>query len=218
MKKTLLTFFVFFAFAASAALVNAQTQTITPTNGVNSNTFCTGGTCTYVPLEPLPGLPNTYGPQNSFASLIPSAFKLLIGAGAVIAVIMLVLGALTYMFSDIVGNKKKALDRIRGAMWAIVLLVSSYLILVTINPDLVKFTLNLNTTSNFTPASGTTGTTPAASTPAQIPSNTIYSSAGPVTLPSGTAVPLSGFTNLCETSFKGKVQIGADGSYFCVNN
>jgi hypothetical protein len=76
-------------------------------------------------------------------------FKLLIGAGATIAIVMIVLGALTYMFSDIVGNKKKALDRIRGAMWAIVLLLSSYLILFTINPDLVQFKLNLSDGRNF---------------------------------------------------------------------
>lgn len=134
----------------------------TPTGGTpigSENTFCTGGSCTYVPLEPLPGFSNCYGPNcatigktdGSFANLIGSSFKLLIGGGAVIAVVMIVLGALTYMFSDIVGNKKKALDRIRGAMWAIVLLVSSYLILVTINPDLVKFNLNLNAANNFNP-------------------------------------------------------------------
>ena len=113
------------------------------------NNFCTGGSCTYEPLEPLPYLPNKYGPENSFASAIPGIFKLLIGGGATIAVVMIVLGALTYMFSDIVGNKKKALDRIRGAMWAIVLLVSSYLILATINPDLVTFSLKLKTADNF---------------------------------------------------------------------
>jgi len=118
----------------------------------NSNTFCSGGSCTYVPLEPLPLLPDCYGPNctalgktggGSFEGLIGNSFKLLIGAGAMIAVIMIVLGALTYMFSDIVGNKKKALERIRGAMWAIVLLVSSYLILFTINPELVTFNLEL---------------------------------------------------------------------------
>jgi hypothetical protein len=81
---------------------------------------------------------------------------LFIGAGAAIAIVMLVLGALTYMFSDIAKNKTGALSRIRNAMWAIVLLLSSYLILNTINPDLVKFKLNLSAT----------GTTQAPTTPA----------------------------------------------------
>ncbi len=134
--------------------------------------FCTGGSCTYVPLEPINGLPGCYGPNppstcknastGSFASLIPATFKILIGGGAIIAVVMIVLGALTYMFSDVVGNKTKALSRIRNAMWAVVLLVSSYLILNTINPDLTKLSLTLNTSGNFntSPSAQTTsGTT-----------------------------------------------------------
>lgn len=122
------------------------------TNGTNPTAFCSGGSCTYIPLEPLYGLPTSYGPnqgQGSFVSLIGNSFKLLIGAGGLVAIVMIVLGALTYMFSDIAGNKKKSLDRIRGAMWAIVLLVSSYLILVTINPDLVKFSLDLGIPDNY---------------------------------------------------------------------
>ncbi|MDB5225647.1 MAG: hypothetical protein JWL87_599 [Candidatus Adlerbacteria bacterium] len=127
----------------SATTPTTQTQT----QPINPNAFCQGGKCTYIPLEPLPGLPNIYGPnqgQGSFQSLITSSFQLLLGAGATLAVVMLVLGALTYMFSDVVGNKTKALGRIRGAMWAIVLLMSSYLILNTINPELVTFKLNLS--------------------------------------------------------------------------
>ncbi len=131
--------------------------------------FCTGGSCTYVPLEPLPGLPGCYGPNpptscknastGSFASLIPAAFKLLIGAGGLIAIVMIVLGALTYMFSDVVGNKTKALSRIRNAMWAIVLLLSSYLILYTLNPDLVSLKLTISTSNNFTTYNATQSTT-----------------------------------------------------------
>lgn len=141
----------------SVGYAHAQTQT--------ASQFCTGGSCTYVPLEPIYGLPGCYGPTppancknpstGSFASLIPSTFKLLIGAGALVAIIMIVLGALTYMFSDIAGNKNKALSRIRNAMWAVVLLVSSYLILYTINPDLVELKLNLSTSGNFTPSPNT---------------------------------------------------------------
>lgn len=135
----------------------ANTATLSGT-GRNPNAFCTGGSCTYVPLEPLPGLPTSYGPnKGSFPNLVSSSFRLLIGAGGLVAIVMIVLGALTYMFSDVVGNKKKALDRIRGAMWGIVLLVSSYLILVTINPELVSFNLNLAKMNNFNTATDPQG-------------------------------------------------------------
>jgi hypothetical protein len=152
--------------------------------GTNQSVFCTGGSCTYVPLEPLPGLPTSYGPnQGSFASFIGSGFRLLIGAGGLIAIVMIVLGALTYMFSDIVGNKKKALDRIRGAMWAVVLLVSSYLILITINPDLITFSLNLSASNNFTTAPNTvSATNPVQQTPSQLQAqqNSCTAQCGPI--------------------------------------
>lgn len=156
-----------------AGPAHAQTQQ-TPSQ------FCQGGACTYVPLEPLYGLPDCYGPNctsigktsgGAFGDLITGGFKLLIGAGAVIAVVMIVLGALTYMFSDIAGNKTKSLNRIRGAMWAIVLLVSSYLILYTINPDLVTLNFVPTVSNNFNTgpnsSSNPTSNAPGAVTPTQ---------------------------------------------------
>jgi hypothetical protein len=150
MKK----FALFIAFLLLLLGSYAQAQT-TP--------FCQGVSCTYTALEPLPLGPNysnCYGAANAecrtpvnFQGLVSASFKLLLGAGAAIAIVMLILGALTYMFSDIVKNKATALARIRGAMWAIVLLVSSYLILNTINPDLVTFKLNLSSiNSPFNPS------------------------------------------------------------------
>jgi len=136
------------------------TQAVTP--------FCKGGTCTYTPLEPIPCPAGAPGCKNgaidvaAFPNLVGNIFRLLIGAGGLIAIVMLVLGALTYMFSDIAGNKKDALERIRGAMWAIVLLVSSYLILYTINPDLISFKLAINPTNNFDVG-------PQQSTPVRVP-------------------------------------------------
>lgn len=73
---------------------------------------------------------------------------------------MIVLGALTYMFSDVVGNKKNALARIRNAMWGVVILVSSYLILYTINPELVTFNLALTPSRNYNTSPNTTQNLP----------------------------------------------------------
>ena len=115
-----------------------------PTSPANSNAFCAGGTCTYTPLEPLPGLPQTFGGKDSFARIAGGSIKLFIWLGAIVAVVMIILGALTYMFSDIVPNKKRAIERIRGAMWGLLLLAASWLILNTINPQLTNFNLNIN--------------------------------------------------------------------------
>lgn len=182
-------------------LINNSGNTAADNSG--SNAFCKGGACTYVPLEPLPTLPGCYGPNppancvnpstQSFASAMPSIFKLLIGAGALVAIIILVLGALTYMFSDIAGNKKRAIDRIRNAMWAIVLLLSSYLILYTVNPDLVMFKLDLGGTSNFDASPAAPGT----ALPQQM-----------------TQAQLQAQQNQCANGGK-SVRFGADGSLIC---
>lgn len=167
MKKLILLSFALCLFAAPAVAVHAQTAGyVTPSQGKNPNIFCQddnkgSSACTYVPLEPLPFLTNKYGPESgSIGTFIGQGFKLIIGAGAVIAVAIIVLGALTYMFSDVAGNKKDALARIRNGMWGIVILLSSYLILYTINPELVTFNLKLTPLNNYntTPGSSSGGT------------------------------------------------------------
>lgn len=159
MKKLLLSLAVLFVLSGSYA--HAQTPA-----------FCKGGTCTYIALEPLPlgaDYQNCYGGVNEkcsnpvpFQALVTRGFQLLLGVGSTVAVVMLVMGALTYMFSDVLNSKKNALGRIRNAMWAIVLLVSSYLILYTINPDLISFKLAINPTNNFDVG-------PQQSTPVRVP-------------------------------------------------
>lgn len=197
MKKLL--FSLLFILTLSAGYAHAQTQT--------ASQFCQNGSCTYVSLEPLPGLPDCYGPNppsscknpgGSFANLVGNSFKLLIGAGGMIAVVMIVIGALTYMFSDVVGNKTKALARIRNAMWAIVILVSSFLILNTINPELVTFSLNLSSAGN----TGSFANTPANTTaPVQQTSAQIQAQQNSCTQTCG--------------SIGGALHPNADGSYTC---
>ena len=60
-----------------------------------------------------------------------------VGLVAIIAVIMLVIGGVQYM---VAGDKdpSSAKERIRNAIWGLILALCSYLILYTINPDLTK--------------------------------------------------------------------------------
>lgn len=60
-----------------------------------------------------------------------------VGVVAVLAVIMLVIGGVQYM---VAGDKDPgpAKERIKNAIWGLILALTSYLILYTINPDLVK--------------------------------------------------------------------------------
>lgn len=60
----------------------------------------------------------------------------LIGLAALVA---LIIGGLIYMLSDTVFKKDQAKGMIQGAIFGLVLALSAYLILKTINPDLVNW-------------------------------------------------------------------------------
>ena len=118
--------------ALTPATVSAiSTRDITP--------FCNGQTCTYVPLEPIPGLPQTGQDFNGFLN---GMFKLLFTIGGMVAVVSLVFGGVTYMVSEIVGKIEWAKKQMRAALWGLALLVVAWLILYTINPQLITFSFN----------------------------------------------------------------------------
>jgi|GEM_PF-4887532 len=118
----------------------------------------------YVPLEPLPGAnPDTY---NSLGTYLKLLFNILLSIGGMIAVVTLVLGGITYMVSEIADKKSEAKKRMQSAIIGLLLLLSCWLILHEINPNLTdKFILILpgQTQSAVTTPSGTQ--TAAATTP-----------------------------------------------------
>jgi hypothetical protein len=108
----------------------------------------------YTPLEPVPGFNyqtdskgNYFVTLGNFPDLISSLFKLLFTIGALMAVLRLVIGGIRYMTTGIVDRKKEARDYMTAALYGIGILAASWLILNTINPNLLDFhfpTQNLN--------------------------------------------------------------------------
>ncbi|MDE1925166.1 MAG: hypothetical protein KGH79_03225 [Patescibacteria group bacterium] len=97
----------------------------------------------YTPLEPIPGLTtDTNGVANTFPNLIGRLFTIGIIVGALMAVLMLTIGGIQYMVSEAVPIKTQGLSRARNALWGILLIAMSWLILHTINPQLLIFNLN----------------------------------------------------------------------------
>lgn len=94
----------------------------------------------YIPLEPLPSSGNS-DQSNQFTQYLTTVFRLLIIGGALVAVLMLTIGGVTYMVSEVPGVKLDALDRAKAALLGILIIGASWLILNTINPDLLKFKL-----------------------------------------------------------------------------
>jgi len=91
----------------------------------------------YVPLSPLPGdggVIDTTDPASYFARM----FAIFVGLAAVIAVIMLVICGFQYMTSDAISSKESAKKRCWAAILGLGLILISWIILNTINPNLLK--------------------------------------------------------------------------------
>jgi len=76
-----------------------------------------------------------------------------------LAVIMIIWGGIQYMSTDAISGKSEAKNTIQNAIWGLLLAISAWLILNTINPDLVKFNLNIEPIKPST-TSDTSSTTP----------------------------------------------------------
>ena len=120
---------------------------VTATNTAPPNTKTT-----YTLLQPLPGLeganqtidtkanPDTNPcPLGNYLNIM---IKLFFGICGVLAVIMIVMGGIEYMTSDLISSKEAGKESIRNAVLGLLLALGSYLILNTINPDLLNICLN----------------------------------------------------------------------------
>ncbi len=105
----------------------------------------------FVPLAETPGgskLGQLYS-SNDFSSFINGLFKFAIAIGAIVAVLRLAYAGYLYMGqSDMWSHKGEAKKIIGDVTLGLLLLLSIYLILFQINPDIVK----LNALKNITPA------------------------------------------------------------------
>jgi hypothetical protein len=95
-------------------------------------------------LEPLPLGPNneevtTVTTQN----YIPGLFRLIIGIAGVLAVVRIIWGGIQYMSTDAFQGKNDAKNTITNAIWGLLLAMTAWLIVYTINPKLVNFNLNI---------------------------------------------------------------------------
>ena len=99
----------------------------------------------YVPLAPLPvgegGASLTR--VTDAGQYIKGAFNLAIGIAAVLAIIMIVFGGIQYMGTESIGGKGAGLKKIKDAVLGLLLALGSYIILLTINPDLVNFSVSI---------------------------------------------------------------------------
>lgn len=76
---------------------------------------------------------------GDLGSLINTGFKVAISIGAIIAVVRLAIAGYQYMTSDAWGSKSRAKETIGQVVLGLLLLLSVYLILYQINPQILQF-------------------------------------------------------------------------------
>lgn len=100
----------------------------------------------YVPLAPLPGtVTGAEGAETTNMALyISGAIKLAIALGAGLAFLFAIIGGTKYVASSInVSAKSDALEQLQRALIGLAIILSSYLVLNSIDPKLVAFDLTL---------------------------------------------------------------------------
>lgn len=114
------------------------------------NSNCEEGKGEYCLLAPLPdpsaegGLRTKTDTSFQLGDYINLMLKVIIGIAGVLAVVMIVIGGIQYMSTDAFSGKEEGKSRITNALLGLVLLVGSFMILNTINPNLVNFNLKID--------------------------------------------------------------------------
>ena len=114
--------------------------TTTITNGYEVG-GSTSGADKYTLLVGLPGMEE--GTKTDLGGYLSNLFIILIGVAGVLAVVMIIIGGVMYMTAEASGTKTDAKKKITNAIFGLILALSSYLLLNTIDSDLVKGELSL---------------------------------------------------------------------------
>ena len=101
----------------------------------------------YVPLAPLPGttITDASGVQRTdIATYVSGMIKLFIAVGASLAILFAIIGGTQYVAASINPVAKQgALEKVQNALIGLAIILSSYLVLNSIDPKLVEFNLSL---------------------------------------------------------------------------
>lgn len=98
----------------------------------------------YTVLAPLPGTVND-GNTTNLGKYLPGLFNFSIGLAAFAAFVMITFGGILYMTTDAINNKSQGREYIENALWGLLLVISAWIILYTINPKILNFNLDTPT-------------------------------------------------------------------------
>lgn len=149
MRKYLLHILILVALAGIFSPIQVEAV---PCTGLNTPPGCTDPN--YHLLAPLPcenstpgcvnGKLETFNPAqpNNFGAYLNMMIKIFIGVCAVLSVVMIIVGGLQYMTSELAHSKEAGKERILQAILGLIIALGAYALLYTINPDLLKSDIN----------------------------------------------------------------------------
>ncbi len=103
----------------------------------------------YVVLAPLPGITDTgclgteKGCTTTLERYLPQMFNLIIGIAAVLAFMVITFGGVTYATSDALQGKQDGKTHVENGIYGLLLVIGAWIILYTINPQILNFSLLL---------------------------------------------------------------------------
>ncbi|MGB8815882.1 MAG: hypothetical protein WCC74_01390 [Minisyncoccia bacterium] len=96
------------------------------------------GTMKYVPLEKKAMINEKIDTSGNLGKFLASVYNFGVAAAAVLAVLMIAWGGVEYMTTEAFDGKSDAKSKITNALWGLLLVLASYLILYTVNPDILQ--------------------------------------------------------------------------------
>ncbi|MFA6536416.1 MAG: hypothetical protein WC250_03590 [Candidatus Paceibacterota bacterium] len=133
LRQTFLIIYVVFLFSSS--VITAQAAE--PVN--------------YIPLEPsFLGLPTGSTGGITFGEYLTRFFSTVIGLAIILAVLMIVWGGFQYLSTDAITDKQEGKEKWTQAIYGLVLVLASYLILQTINKQIITIPNTILNPGNIT--------------------------------------------------------------------
>ncbi len=132
-------------------LLNSGDTATVSVSGSDEITNAQLGNDTYTFLAPLPGLREVTG-NEGVAKFLEKLFIIMISLAGVLAVLSLIFAGFQYITTGVFSVKTDAKDRILNSILGLLLALGAFVILNTINPDLVNnLGLNIETVTLTTP-------------------------------------------------------------------
>lgn len=96
----------------------------------------------FVSLSGVPGIEPSGG--EGLGVMFNTVYIIVIIIGSIFAVVKIAVAGTRYMMSDVITSKESARQDINGAILGLVIILSTYIVLSTIYPDLVSFDILQN--------------------------------------------------------------------------